>query len=148
MTLYGTPGGQPQNTPGFQGTAPGLPGAPIVAVNPGVGFFPPNSNNFSGDTIQAAQARAVVPANALATNAGRHAAGGRTVLEAESMGGARGYNGSAGGYDSLNSDANGGAGPGAGQQNQTEGPSAGEASTVEGAAPAASITFGTVGFGG
>ena len=65
MTLYTTPGGTPLNTQGgFQGTAPGNPGAvPIQAPSPGVGMFPPNSNNASGDSTLAAQSRAALPAN-------------------------------------------------------------------------------------
>ncbi len=67
MTLYQTPGGTPLNTQGgFQGTTPGNPGAvPIQSPSPGVGLFPPNSNNASGDSNLAAQSRAALPANLL-----------------------------------------------------------------------------------
>jgi hypothetical protein len=64
MTLYQTPGGTPLNTSPFQGTAPGNPGAvPIQAPSPGVGMFPPNANNASGDSVLAAASRAALPAN-------------------------------------------------------------------------------------
>ena len=64
MTLYQTPGGTPLNISPFQGTTPGNPGAvPIQAPSPGVGLFPPNSNNASGDSTLAATSRAALPAN-------------------------------------------------------------------------------------
>jgi hypothetical protein len=149
MTIYGTPGGTPLNTTPFQGTQPGnSPGVTLTQLNPGVGLFPPNSNNASGDTVLAAQSRATLPGNVFVTNAGTHAAGGRPLLETEGRAGECGYNGSAGGFDSLNSDANGGAGPGAGQANQTEGPSSGQASLVEGQAPATFPTLSSARFGG
>jgi hypothetical protein len=142
MTIFGTPGGTVNNTPPFQGTTPGnAAGASLPGITPGVGLFVPNSNNASGATTLSEQSRGNLPHNVLVTNAGRHAAGGRPLLESMSKAGALGYNGSAGGYDSLNSDANGGAGPGAGQANQTEGPSSGESSFVEGAAPATAPTL-------
>jgi hypothetical protein len=150
MTVFGTPYGTPLNATGFQGTQPGnAVQATVPGLSPGVGMFPPNSNNASGESVLSAQARGALVANTLVTNAGKHAAGGRTLLETEGKGGAAGYNGSAGGFDSLNSDANGGAGPGAGQSNQTEGPSSGETSFVEGSAPATVPTFASpVQFGG
>jgi hypothetical protein len=71
MTIYGSPGSTPLNTPPFQGTTPGNPvGATLQPVQPGVGFFPPGSNNSSGDTIQAAASRAALPMNALISNEG------------------------------------------------------------------------------
>jgi hypothetical protein len=142
MTVYATPSSTPQQTTGFQGTAPGNAaiGALVSPITPGVGLFVPNSNTASGASVLSEQSKGNLIANALITNAGKHAAGGRTLQEAQAHGGTRGYNGSAGGYDSLNSDANGGSGPGAGQANQTEGPSSGESSFVEGAAPATAPT--------
>lgn len=143
MTIYGTPGGTPLNqTAGFQGTQPGNPvGASLQQQNPGVGLFPPNSNTQGGDTVLAAISRGALPINAIATNAGLKQSGpGRSIAESMSDGDETGYGGSAGGFDSLNSDANGGAGPGAGQANQTEGPTSGESSFIEGSAPANAVT--------
>ncbi len=49
MTIFGTPGGTPLNTSFFQGTAPGnAVQAALQVVQPGVGMFPPGSNNNSG----------------------------------------------------------------------------------------------------
>jgi hypothetical protein len=71
MTLYGTPGGTPLNTTPFQGTAPGnAVQATIQPLIPGVGLFPPNSNNLSGDSVLAAAARAAVPVNTYINNEG------------------------------------------------------------------------------
>ena len=71
MTIYGTPGSTPLNTTPFQGTAPGnAPQATLQPVNPGVGFFPPNSNNFSGDSVLASAARAALPINTYVNNEG------------------------------------------------------------------------------
>jgi hypothetical protein len=71
MTIYGTPGGTPLNTTPFQGTAPGNAAqATMQPVNPGVGLFPPNSNNLSGDSVAASQSRAAIPANTYITNEG------------------------------------------------------------------------------
>jgi hypothetical protein len=71
MTIYGTPGGTPLNYTGFQGTQPGnVAQAALQPLIPGVGLFPPNSNNFSGDTVQAATSRAALPMNALVSNEG------------------------------------------------------------------------------
>lgn len=150
MTIFGTPGGTTLNTPPFQGTTPGNPvQAALQVVNPGVGLFPPNSNNASGDSVQASVSRAALPLGALITNAGKVAAGGRPVLEAMSRSGSNGYNGSAGGFDSQNSDANGGNSFGAGGANQTEGPSSGEVALLEGAAPVtAPALISPVQFGG
>lgn len=146
MTLFGTPGGTPLNAcGGFQGTQPGNPvGVTIQQQNPGVGLFPPNSNTQGGDTVLAAISRGALPINAIATNAGIKQSGtGRSLAEAMSDGDEMGYGGSANGFDSLNSDANGGSGPGSGQQNQTEGPTSGESSFVEGSAPANFVTVTT-----
>jgi len=129
MTIYGTPGGTPSNTSGFQGTSPGNA---VGATLPGI---PPNMS------VHAAVSAGLLPANALFSNAGKVAAGGRTLPDAMARAGEVGYNGSAGGFDSLNSDANGGSGPGAGQANQTEGPSSGQMSLVEGSAPATAPTI-------
>ena len=149
MTIYGTPGGTPLNKTGFQGTQPGnAVQTTLQPVNPGVGMFPPNSNSQSGDTALAAQSRGAQIGNQIVSNAGRTASGGRTLVESMGRAGEVGYNGSAGGYDSLNSDANGGSGPGAGQSNQTEGPSSGQSSLVEGAAPANAPTLVAGQFGG
>src|ERR1700722_6264759 len=83
MTLYGTPAGTILNqTGGFQGTQPGnAVGATLQVVNPGVGLFPPNSNNNSGDSILASAARGACPAGVLITNFGLTSSGGRPVLE-------------------------------------------------------------------
>jgi hypothetical protein len=71
MTIFGSPGGTPLNTTPFQGTAPGNPvQVTLQPFNPGVGLFPPNSNNSSGDTIQAATSRGALPINALISNEG------------------------------------------------------------------------------
>jgi hypothetical protein len=86
MTIYGTPGSTPANMNPFQGTQPGSPvGATLQVVNPGVGLFPPNSNNNSGDTIAASISRGAAPANVLATNVGaRDSRPGRSIHEAMS----------------------------------------------------------------
>lgn len=84
MTLYGTPGGTPLNTTFFQGTQPGNAiQATISPVNPGVGMFPPNSNNQSGDTVMASVSRATMPLTALTTSYGQkgHPTAGRTILD-------------------------------------------------------------------
>lgn len=94
------------------------------------------------DSVLAAVSRGGISHGAIVTNTGKvPASPGRTLLESMSRAGEVGYNGSAGGFDSLNSDANGGSGPGAGQSNQTEGPSSGQASLVEGPAPASAPTI-------
>jgi hypothetical protein len=132
MAIFGTPGGTPANTSFFQGTAPGNPvQATLQPVNPGVGFFPPNSNNASGDSILASISRGALPLNVqgagygLTSAAGAGAgAGGRTILNALSDGDRNGYGNSVG-VDSLNSDLNGQGSLGAGGSNQTEGPSSG-----------------------
>jgi hypothetical protein len=131
MTIYGTPGSTIINQAGgFQGTTPGniTAGAAIQPVNPGVGMFPPNSDNRSGDTITASISRAACPANVLDTNTGtRDSRPGRTPHESMSDANATGT-GSAvatvfGG--SMNMGPAGGGGPGAGGFNQTNSPSSG-----------------------
>jgi hypothetical protein len=129
MTIYGTPGGTPLNNTGFQGTQPGnAVGATLSPVNPGVGMFPPNSDNRSGDTITASVSRAACPANVDITNAGtRDSRPGRTVHESMSDANSTGtgtaimtvFGGNA------NVGPAGGAGPGAGGFNQTNSPSSG-----------------------
>jgi len=135
MTIFGTPGGTPLNTTPFQGTQPGnLVQATLQPVNPGVGLFPPNSNNASGDTVLASASRATLPLNlqgsgyGVTSQAGAGTGpGGRTVADALSSGDRNGSGTQVGG-DTLNSDANGGQSFGAGGANQTEGPTSGEAS--------------------
>jgi hypothetical protein len=133
MTIYGTPGSTPINQAGgFQGTTPGniTAGAQLQVVNPGVGMFPPNSDNRSGDTITASVSRGACPANVDVTNVGtRDSRPGRTVHESMSDANASGT-GSAiatvfGG--SMNMGPAGGGGPGAGGFNQTNAPSSGVA---------------------
>ena len=131
MTQFGTPYGTPLNATGFQGTQPGnAVGATLSPVNPGVGMFPPNADNRSGDTITASVSRAACPANVDITNAGtRDSRPGRTVHESMSDANATGT-GTAittvfGG--SLNVGPAGGGGPGAGGFNQTNSPSSGDA---------------------
>lgn len=133
MTIYGTPGSTPLNMNPFQGTQPGSPvGATLSPVNPGVGMFPPNSNNASGDSVMASASRATLPLNVQGTGygitmqagVGPGGAGGRTILHALADGDRNGYGASVG-VDSLNSDANGGNSLGAGGANQTEGPTSG-----------------------
>lgn len=149
MTLYGSPGGTPLNTSGFQGTAPGNPvQVTLQPVNPGVGLFPPNSNNASGDTVLASASRGAVPANIEVTGYGVTASGGvgpatvggRPLLEGLSKGGENGTNSQVG-VDSFNSDLNGGQSLGAGGSNQTEGPSSGQSSQVAAQQPSATLTF-------
>lgn len=150
MTLFGTPGGTPLNTSGFQGTAPGNPVGPAIQSMPGAAFVQGALGDVRGVTsVAALQSNGTLPHNAQITNAGKVAAGGRTVLESQARAGEVGYNGSAGGFDSFNSDSNGGSGPGAGQANQTEGPSSGQTSLVEAAAPGNAPTLTSpVQFGG
>lgn len=84
MTIYGSPGGTPLNTTPFQGTQPGnAVQATLPGTNPGVGLFPPNSNNLSGDTVMSAASRAVLPLNALTTSYGQkhHPTAGRSLTD-------------------------------------------------------------------
>ena len=149
MTVYGTPGGTPLNqTGGFQGTQPGNPvQATLSPVNPGVGLFPPNSNNASGDSLLAAASRGAAPLNVQGSGYGVTSAsgtgtgaGGRTLLNALSDGDRNGTNAQVG-VDSLNSDANGGNSLGAGGANQTEGPSSGVSSIASTQQPVNTLTL-------
>lgn len=150
MTIYGTPGGTPINqTGGFQGTQPGNPvQATLSPVNPGVGLFPPNSNNASGDSVIASMSRATLPMNVQGSGygvtsqagAGPGATGGRTMAEALSIGDRNG-SGSQVGVDSLNSDLNGQGSFGAGGSNQTEGPTSGESSQASTQQPTNTLTL-------
>jgi hypothetical protein len=131
LTIFGTPGGTPLNTSPFQGTAPGNPvQAALQVVNPGVGLFPPNSNNNSGDTVMASISRGAAPANVLATNVGtRDSRPGRTLHESMSDANATGtgvgettvFGGS------QNQGPAGGNSLGAGGLNQTNAPGSGVA---------------------
>ena len=91
MTIYGTPGGTPLNSTGFQGTQPGntVQGA-LQVVNPGVGLFPPNSNNNSGDSIMASISRGACPGNILAASFGTSGSGSKPIVSAMNSGGSRG----------------------------------------------------------
>lgn len=137
MTIYGTPGGTPLNTTPFQGTQPGnAVQAALQVVNPGVGLFPPNSNNASGDTVLASVSRATLPLNLQGSGygatsqagAGPGTNGGRTVADALANGERNGTGIQTGIADSMNSDANGSGSLGAGGSNQTEGPTSGTGS--------------------
>lgn len=147
MTIFGTPGGTPLNTTGFQGTQPGNPvQGTLQLFIPGVGMFPPNSNNSSGDTILAAASRGVVPANAVLTNTLAGTGRGNSVLERMSESGAVGSDstiGGAGGYHPMTNSANGGSGPGAGGSNQDIGANSGRDDTLCGAMPANVISVAT-----
>lgn len=148
MTIFGTPGGTPANTTAFQGTQPGNPvQATLQPVNPGVGLFPPNSNNASGDSVLASASRATLPLNAQGAGYGVTSAagtgtgaGGRTILHAFSDGDRNGYGASVG-VDSLNSDANGGNSLGAGGANQTEGPTSGVSTVASTQQPVNTLTL-------
>lgn len=145
MTFFGTPGGTVANTQPFQGTTPGIAGTPILqVVNPGVGMFPPNSDNRSGDTILASVSRAACPANVLDTNTGtRDSRPGRTVHESMSDAKETGtgsviatvFGGSA------NMGPAGGGGPGAGGFNQTNAPGSGIANILPANADVKSVTI-------
>lgn len=143
MTIYGTPGGTPALTPGFQGTAPGNPVGPLQvgALPAAVGLVPPNGDTRGPATLLSQQSNGSVAVNTQVTGAGNTAVTGRTILEAEGRGGEVGSQTQAYGIDTLNSDSNGGAGPGAGQANQTEGPSSGQASQVSTQTPASTVTL-------
>jgi hypothetical protein len=149
MTIYGTPAGTPLNQAGgFQGTQPGNPvQATLSPVNPGVGLFPPNSNNASGDSVLAAMSRAALPLNVQGSGYGVTSAagtgtgaGGRTMAEALSIGDRNG-SGTQVGVDSLNSDLNGSGSLGAGGSNQTEGPTSGEGSQASTQQPVNTLTL-------
>lgn len=148
MTIYGTPGGTTLNTTPFQGTQPGnAVQATLPGVTPGVGMFPPNSNNNSGDTVLAAAARAVLPLTALTTTYGqKHHSGppgvtppGRTIMDClvdvDQNGAGGTYQANGGSPEAV---INGGNSLGAGGANQTPGGAGGEgeASIMPTAAPA------------
>jgi hypothetical protein len=148
MTIYGNPGGTPLNYSGFQGTQPGnAVQATLQVAQPGVGMFPPNSDNRSGDTVLASASRASVPANVEVTGYGVtssagivSASGGRVLLEALSAGGANGTAFQAG-MDTMNSDSNGGQSFGAGGANQTEGPTSGQSSQAAAQQPSSTLAL-------
>jgi hypothetical protein len=142
LTIFGTPGGTPLNqTGGFQGTQPGNPVQNTLSpINPGVGLFPPNSNNQSGDTILASVSRGGMPQNALATNFGiKDSRPGRSVLECKCGESSTGtaYN-LAGG--SQHSQASGGNSLGAGGLNQTPGPGSGTSNILPENSPSNQVT--------
>jgi hypothetical protein len=71
MTIYGTPGGTPLNTTGFQGTQPGnAVGATLPGLPQQPGLFPPNSNNQGGGSALDAMSRGTLPANTYVNNEG------------------------------------------------------------------------------
>jgi hypothetical protein len=148
MTIYGTPGGTPLNNTGFQGTQPGNNvQATLQVVQPGVGMFPPNADNRSGDTVLASISRGNAPANVEVTGFGVtssagtvSASGGRPLLEAMSKGGENGT-GLQAGADYMNSDSNGSGSLGAGGANQTEGPTSGQSSQVATPQPSSTLTL-------
>jgi hypothetical protein len=149
MALYNTPGGTPLNASPFQGTAPGF-NAPIQQANPGVGMFPPNANNASGDTVLAAQSRAAVPLNVQVNNFGvvgmalgpNTTPAGRSLAEAESRGWAVGTGAQ---YQTNGGSANqapcGSNSLGAGGFNQTNYPGSGEVTTMPTAMPAGNLSI-------
>jgi hypothetical protein len=148
MTIYGTIGGTTLNITPFQGTQPGnAVQATLQPVNPGVGLFPPNSNNASGDTVLASASRAALPLNLQGSGYGATSQsgagtgnGGRTVAEALSIGERNGTGIQTGIADSMNSDANGGQSLGAGGSNQTEGPTSGTGSQASAQQPMNTFT--------
>lgn len=145
MTIFGTPGGTPLNSTGFQGTQPGnAVGAAIVPVIPGVGMFPPNSDNRSGDSVMASASRATLPLNAETTNYGtRDSRPGQAVLEVMGKGAVNGASANTvNPYLWANGGASGGNSLGAGGMNQTDGPGSGETSILAGSAPSSSPTLG------
>jgi len=149
MTIYGTPGGTPLNTTPFQGTQPGnVVQAGLQVANPGVGMFPPNSNNSSGDSVLAAAARGACPINVQINNFGSTSnagggpslAGGRTVAEALSTGDTVGTSaGFINNGGSANQAASGGNSFGAGGLNQTNALAAGETTQIPASGPAATV---------
>ena len=146
MTIYGTPGGTPLNMNPFQGTQPGnAVQAALQLANPGVGMFPPNSDNSSGDSVLAAISRGAVPINAQLTNAlagaGATTIGGRPNSAAERMAesGTVGSSSTIGGASSFHpmcNSANGGSGLGAGGMNQDLGANSGRSDSLAGSMPA------------
>lgn len=153
MTIYGTPGGTPLNTSGFQGSAPGNPvQASLQTSQPGVGLFPPNSNNLSGDTVLAAASRGAVPVNAIPAGYDIGSPCG-TLMTIEATGGASGtcQSGSNASLNTMNISANGGGGPGPICQSNAPAPAAaagsGAQSQLPHQFPAASATYAAA-FGG
>jgi len=148
LTIFGTPYSTPLNATGFQGTQPGnAVQATLQITQPGVGMFPPNADNRSGDTVLASASRGSVPANVEVTGYGVtssagivSASGGRALLEGLSSGGANGTAFQAG-MDTMNSDSNGGQSFGAGGANQTEGPTSGQSSQVAAQQPSSTLTL-------
>ena len=141
MTIYGTPYGTPLNATGFQGTQPGnAVQSTLPPISPGVGMFPPNSDTRSNDSVMSAVSRAAMPANANTTNFGTPtSAPGRPILETMGRAGEVG-SGLSGLLEDFNGVANGGAGPGAGQVNQTQAPGAGQQAQITGQAPISLVT--------
>lgn len=141
MTIYGTPGGTPLNTTPFQGTQPGnAVGATLPGLTPGVGLFPPNSNNASGETVHAAVSRGALPINALTTVFGQkhHPTAGRTIMDTlvdTDQDGAGVSFVANGGSPNLNPCGSGGGNAAAGGLNQTQGPGAGSAMICPANAP-------------
>jgi hypothetical protein len=155
MTIYATPGGTVANTQPFQGTTPGnsVAGATLQLTNPGVGLFPPNSDNHSGDTVLAAVSRAAAPMNAQLTNAlagfGITTIGGRPNSIAERMaesgpvGSSSTIGANSGSFHPMSNSANGGGGLGAGGANDDLGANSGRSDTLTGAMPSLSIGVST-----
>lgn len=112
MSLYGTPGGQPNNTSPFQGTTPGN-----AAVGQNLPGIPPNMS------IMAAISAGLLPINAMITNFGipRHTAG-ESIGASVAGNGADGAQNSAANGGSLNVDQTGnGASAGGSNTSQTNG---------------------------
>jgi len=111
---------QVQASPGLYVNAPGQP-------LPGI---PPNMS------VMAAMSAGLIPANVQTTSMGAvDSRAGRTVLESMSRGSCVGAGQSATNpYMFPNGGTAGGAGPGAGGENQTQGPTSGETSILVGSA--------------
>lgn len=114
-------------------------------MQPGVGMFPPGSNNNSGDSVMASASRAALPLNVDLTNYGvRDSRPGQAVLEVMGKGAVNGSTAnSVNPYLWANGGASGGNSLGAGGMNQTDGPGAGETSILAGSAPSSAPTLGT-----
>jgi hypothetical protein len=126
LTIFGSPGGTTLNTSGFQGTSPGNA---VGATLPGI---PPNMS------VMAAISAGLLPINALLTNYGQkhHPTQGRTLMDAlvdVDVGVSAAFVQNGG---SMHSEANGGTGPGAGQQSQIQGVGAGCTDQLPANAPA------------
>ena len=110
--------------------------ATLQVVNPGVGLFPPNSNNNSGDSIMASISRGACPAGVLMSGLGVSGSGNKSVLSALSAAGQRGTGAAfAANGGSANYGPAGGDSFGAGGLNQTNAPGAGEITTLPANAP-------------